>query len=96
MFDRKTGSPVNWVGSDETESDHRLVATQWSVEMETRLFLHRTRSIPMSWCCLSAPRSPRGVSRWIIGKQRDLPYPQIANYLFIRGSFGLIWKTEKS
>ena len=91
VFDRKTHtSRVIWVASDETESDHRLVATQWSADGEQAIL---TSASDKYTDVLVLPfHSQKPARRFTLdasGNSALLPYPQIANYLFIGGQKGI-------
>ncbi len=90
-FDRKTHtSRVIWVGSDETESDHRLVATQWSADGEQAIL---TSASDKYTDVLVLPfHSQKPARRFTLDATESsayLPYPQIVSHLFIGGEKGI-------
>jgi WD40-like Beta Propeller Repeat len=91
VFDRKTHtSRVIWVGSDETDSDHRFVATQWSVDGEQAIL---TSASDKYTDFLVLPfHSQKPARRFTLdasGNSALLPYPQIGNFLFVGGQKGI-------
>lgn len=91
VFDRKTHtSRVIWAGTDETESDHRLVATQWSADGEQAILT--SASSEYTDVLVLPFRTQKPARRFTLdasGSNEYLPYPQIANYLFIGGQKGI-------
>ena len=91
VFDRKTHtSRVIWAGTDETESDHRLVATQWSADGEQAILT--SASSEYTDLLVLPFRTQKTARRFTLdasGSSAYLPYPQIANYLFIGGQKGI-------